>query len=201
MQLEARDPDTAAFEEMFDEHDRAVLAYALRRCANAADAEDAVAETFAIAWRRLARVPGGAEARPWLYGVCRRVLANQRRGEARRRRLFGRLIGHVPATHATATEGSGPARPAIEALGHVRDDDQELLRLVAWEGLRHAEIATVLGITANAVAIRVHRARARFELEFQRVIQEDDLKGLDRSRTSPRLKERMAGDRVRERPR
>lgn len=44
------------------------------------DAADAVAETFLVAWRRLPEVPSGEEARPWLYGVARRTLANQRLG-------------------------------------------------------------------------------------------------------------------------
>ncbi len=192
--------DAAVFEELFAEHGRAVLAYALRRCPNAADAEDAVAETFTVAWRRRTRVPPGGEARPWLYGVCRRILANQRRGEARRWRLLDRLTRHEPAIRTTAVEGSEPAGPAIEALGRLRGDDQELLRLVAWEGLRHAEIATVLGITPNAVAIRLHRARHRFEAEFSDLTQHA-LKGPDDSRTSDPLKGAMTGDHARERPR
>jgi RNA polymerase sigma-70 factor (ECF subfamily) len=51
----------------------------------------------------------------------------------------------------------------MEALSRLSDADQELLRLVAWEELDHAEIAQVLGVSVNAVAIRLHRARARFE--------------------------------------
>lgn len=196
-----REPDATAFEGIFEQHGRAVLAYALRRCPNAADAEDAVAETFTIAWRRFTRVPVGAEARPWLYGVCRRVLANQRRADGRRWRLLDRLAGRTPTTQTTAIEGVDSSGLAVEALGRLRDDDQELLRLVAWEGLHHAEIATVLGITTNAVAIRLHRARARFAVEFQRVLQEGDQKGLDSSRTSPLVKGAMTGDQARERPR
>ncbi|RPH35500.1 MAG: sigma-70 family RNA polymerase sigma factor, partial [Chloroflexi bacterium] len=53
--------------------------------------------------------------------------------------------------------------PALEALSRLSASDQELLRLVAWEELSHAEIAEVMGISVNAVAIRLHRARARFE--------------------------------------
>lgn len=193
--------DAAVFEELFAEHGRAVLAYALRRCPNAADAEDAVAETFTVAWRRRTRVPPGGEARPWLYGVCRRILANQRRGEARRWRLLDRLTRHEPTTQAAKSEVGDSAGPAIEALGRLRGDDQELLRLVAWEGLHNTEIATALGITANAVSIRLHRARARFGIEFAGVLQEHALKGPDDSRTSGPLKGAMTGDHARERPR
>ncbi len=52
------------FRRLFAEHNRQVLAYALRRCEQRADAEDVVAGTFAVAWRRFADAPdGGAPAR------------------------------------------------------------------------------------------------------------------------------------------
>lgn len=48
-----------------------------------------------------------------------------------------------------------------DALAHLGADDRELLRLWAWEELQPAEIAVTLGTTANAVSIRLHRARKR----------------------------------------
>ena len=71
---------------MYVSHFDAVLGYALRRTDRAEDAADVTAETFLVAWRRLAHVPTGTETRPWLYGVARRVLANHRRGDHRRTR-------------------------------------------------------------------------------------------------------------------
>ena len=50
-----------------------------------------MAETFLVAWRRLDDVP--ADALPWLYGVARRVLANQRRSADRGAALERRLAG------------------------------------------------------------------------------------------------------------
>src|ERR1700754_806724 len=85
------------FRQLFEAEARSVLGYALRRTEAREDAADVVAETFAVAWRRIADVPPGAQARPWLYGVARRVLANQRRGELRRRRLADRLRERLAA--------------------------------------------------------------------------------------------------------
>ena len=76
------------FEELFREHYGAVRGYALRRAAREL-AQDAVSETFLVAWRRLDDVP--ADALPWLFGVARRVLANQRRSAARSSALEQRL--------------------------------------------------------------------------------------------------------------
>ena len=161
----------ARFEAIFRDHQHAVLAYTMRRTALAADAEDAAAETFAICWRRLEAVPAD-EPLPWLYGVARRVLANQRRGRGRRERLLATLKSPDVATPLRM--GEDQDTPAIRALASLSPADQELLRLVAWEELGHADIARVLDITTNAVAIRLHRARARFARA---------LKELDNNRT------------------
>ena len=170
------DAERARFESIFERHQRAVLAYALRRARSTADAEDVAAETFLIAWRRLDDVP--AEALPWLYGVARRVLANQRRGTDRRLRLLSRLRHDQ---HGDPAAASGEPR-AISALNRLNADDQELLRLVAWEELSHAEIAAVFGISINAVAIRLHRARQRFAVAFESA-PADELKDSAPSRT------------------
>src|SRR5881392_3168443 len=65
------------FEDLYRVTYPRVLAYA-RSMASREDADDAVAETYAIAWRRQRDIPHGAEL-AWLIGVTRRVLANARR--------------------------------------------------------------------------------------------------------------------------
>jgi RNA polymerase sigma-70 factor, ECF subfamily len=72
-----------AFRDLYAAHFDAVLGFALRRVDRPEDAGDVTADTFLVAWRRLAHAPQGPELRPWLYGVARRVLANHRRGERR----------------------------------------------------------------------------------------------------------------------
>jgi RNA polymerase sigma-70 factor (ECF subfamily) len=146
--------------DLFEAHHDALLAYAGRRCASLTDAEDVVADVFLVAWRRLDSVPDGDAARLWLYGVARRTIDNQRRSLRRRLRLQSRLADTAERPSQPAPSG---AEPALEALSRLPANDQELLRLVAWEELSHAEIAAVLGISVNAVAIRLHRARANFE--------------------------------------
>ena len=75
------------FRHVYAEHFDRVLGYALRRVARPEDAADVVSETFLVAWRRLGDVPEEPRTRLWLYGVARRVLANQRRGDRRRTAL------------------------------------------------------------------------------------------------------------------
>lgn len=170
----------ARFEAIFAAHQRDILAYAMRRTVTLADAEDAASETFAVAWRRLSAIP--SEPLPWLYAVARRVLANQRRGNGRRERLAAFLrVEDVPTPLRAGEDLDGPV---FEALASLPPADQEILRLVAWEDLRNQQVAEVLEITPNAVAIRLHRARARFAAALERFSSVGhDLKDPDHSRT------------------
>ena len=149
-------------EDLYRAHARHVLAYALRRT-GAATADDVVSEVFLIVERRLADVP--ADARPWLYGVARRVLANQRRSDSRRAALqvalgvLARDSAPVPPPEFDA------GTPLLTALAALRPDDREVLMLTAWEGLGARDGATVLGCSTAAFHTRLHRARTRLQAE------------------------------------
>jgi RNA polymerase sigma-70 factor (ECF subfamily) len=144
---------------LFAEHHDAVWRYAVRRV-GAAAAEDVVAETFLVAWRRIDAVP--AHELPWLLTVARNVVSNQTRGELRRRRLTLRLTREFEAAaDEPAREPTVPAGTVAAALATLSERDQEALRLVYWEDLEPAAAARVLGCTAVAMRVRLHRARAR----------------------------------------
>jgi RNA polymerase sigma-70 factor (ECF subfamily) len=152
------------FEELYTEHYGAVSAYVHRRTDRSDGTADVIAETFTTVWRRLGDVPRGDQARPWLYGVARRVLANHRRGESRRTALAQRLRDELAAWQPPPP-GQVP-HEVREAFSRLPDADRELLTLVVWEGLGAAEIATVLGCSRMAARQRLHRARKRFAAEL-----------------------------------
>jgi RNA polymerase sigma factor (sigma-70 family) len=151
-----------AFEALFHAHARALLAYALRRVQHREDAADVVSDTMLVAWRRLEDVPDGDDARPWLFGVARNVLANARRSGDRAGRLGAklreRLDGLVIEDPAGAIETTVLVRAALDQLG---EDDRELLRLVSWDGLTPVQVAVALSVPAETVRTRLHRARSR----------------------------------------
>lgn len=136
-----------------------LLGYATRRVEQRADAADVVAEVFLIAWRRVESIPTSDEdAIRWLYGVARRVVANQRRGKLRRHALAERLRGQLAASGPQDPVGLDPVHEAFAALPEA---DREILALHAWEGLSASEAAEVLGIRSAAARKRLERARRR----------------------------------------
>lgn len=153
------------FDSLFEDHYLAVYRYCLRRL-GPVDSEDAAAEVFAVAWRRLDRVPTSATARAFLLAVAYRVVGNQYRGRRRRARLSDRLV----------TERPGPVEPdapdldtrvLYQALDSLREADRELLRLSSWDGLSNAEIASVMGVNQNVIDQRLFRARSRLRHRFE----------------------------------
>ncbi|MEU7771292.1 sigma-70 family RNA polymerase sigma factor [Micromonospora taraxaci] len=137
-----------------------IVRYGLRRLADGDAAAELAQEVFVVAWRRRVEVPD--RSLPWLYGVARRLLANQWRSRRGAPDLLpisdvelARLRG---SSGADTTVGVADLRAALATLGEI---DQEILRLVGWEELTVSEAAKVLGCTRATAAVRLHRARRR----------------------------------------
>jgi RNA polymerase sigma-70 factor (ECF subfamily) len=129
-------------------------------------ADDVLAETLLVCWRRLDHVPDNAL--PWVYGVARNCLSNIQRGDRRQVRLAARISAVDPPQEA-AHEPGGPDERVSAALAAMRPEEADLLRLWAWEQLGAGELAEVLGITPNAASIRLHRARGKFADELRKI--------------------------------
>jgi RNA polymerase sigma-70 factor (ECF subfamily) len=147
------------FEQIAAEVADPIRRYALRRT-DPDTADDVLADTLLVVWRRMDEVPPDGRL-PWCYAVAGKCLANLNRGARRQRNLVQRIVElDPPSDTVDVTELPDPE--VHRALATLRADDRELLRLSAWEDLSPAEIAIVLGLSSNAVRIRLHRARRRF---------------------------------------
>ena len=160
------DRGDARFEQAFGSHYAQVLAFAVRRVGDQATAEDIAADTFAVAWRRRSDLPD--EPLPWLYGVARRVIANQRRSQQRRGSLQARLIGEAGHSEPSRDPADilGTRSDVRAALAGIPEGSREVLRLVAWEGLDTRDGATALGCSPAAFRVRLFRAKRQFSKAF-----------------------------------
>ncbi len=161
------------FDEVYNASFSQIYAYCRRRTRSREDTEDAVADTYLVAWRRLDELEAADYPVAWLYGVARRVLANQRKSLERHE-----LVEERAATFLSPTASDDPAQRAVhrsqlgdvlEAMMALSPIDQELLVLVAFEQLSHAEIAVVLEIPIDTIKSRLYRARRRLQ---ERVVRE-----------------------------
>ncbi len=143
----------------------------LHRRTDAATADDVLGDTLLVCWRRLDDVPD--DALPWAIVVARQCLSNAQRAERRRARLIGRIIAIDPPPAAaddnpaaSTLDGTTADARLTTALARLRRDDAEILRLWAWDELTSPQVAVVLGISANAAAIRLHRSKVRLKQEL-----------------------------------
>jgi RNA polymerase sigma-70 factor (ECF subfamily) len=135
----------------------AVRRYLVRRT-DSVTADDVLSETLLVCWRRLDEMP--VEHLSWVYGVARRCLANAERARRRQAGLLARIAVLDPP-RSVVDEPVLPDGELAAALSRLRVEDVELVRLWAWEDLTPAQIAVVMGISANAASIRLHRVKQR----------------------------------------
>jgi RNA polymerase sigma-70 factor (ECF subfamily) len=143
------------FRQVYSEYLGPIRAYLARRVAFA-EVEDLTADVFAVAWRKRAKVASGEEL-PWLYTIASYVVANHRRKEKNRLDVLGLFTRPDSAPAADAfMEGDPELATAWQKLDVAK---RELLALVIIDGVGVSEAARILGLTPNAVSIRLHRAK------------------------------------------
>ena len=168
------------FDALFRQYLPDMVAYCGWRSGSQADGQDAVADVFLAAWRRLEEVPEGDGARLWLYGTARRVLSNQARAGRRRDRLLARAAqacggecgGEEALAEDAAVAQSAATSPAVAdavhlTLSRLAPADKEVLLLAEWEGLTPKQIAAVMGCPTVTARGRLFRARRRFRQAYE----------------------------------
>ena len=165
------DPRRRRFQVLFSEVYEPIQRY-VRRRVDPDLVDDIVSETMLTLWRRLDEVP--PDPLPWTYGVARRHVANHIRAGRRHLRLVRRAESEPPQVPVSAHPLDAELHTALSALGDI---DRELLHLWAWEGLEPAEIAIVLGLTPNAVSIRLHRAKKKLGENLETARKDEALSG------------------------
>lgn len=157
--------DAVRFRAIFEGTYGAVRRFVHHRGVLDGQADDIVAETFLVAWRRLHDVPTD-DPLPWLLAVARNVWLNQRRSNRRYDALVVRLPRPEPFPAPAEPPEAGAVDDIRRALAALSDDDQEILRLIAWDDLTPAQASQVIGCSSATFRVRLHRARQRLAAEL-----------------------------------
>lgn len=159
------------FDALYRAHADAIHSYCLRRL-GAREAFDAAADVFVVVWQKIDTCPAGDEAKLWIYGIARNVVANRRRKATRWRTLVERT-----AHHATEAAVQGPEPVVVRrseyeqleaALNRLPDKYREVLILSEWDGLDRESIAALDGVTRNAIDKRISRAYEKLARQLNR---------------------------------
>lgn len=161
------------FSLWYHSHRETVYRYVRFRVATREAAEDVTSEVFMKALRSLSRYDARrASPRTWLLRIARNAVTDYLRALRRRGSLHVSL-DRVP--DLVAHEESAEVRlvreervqTVLNASSALRSADKEILSLRYGAGLANGEIAETMGISANAVAVRLHRALARLRNQLE----------------------------------
>lgn len=179
-----RGGDEGALGELFDRYADDVYAFAFRRTASWATAEDVVQATFLSTWRRFQRNPPGPltgpSARAWLLVVAGNECRSLFRKTWRFRKMLERLPDPAPendhaAEVARRLDDERQMSAVRQALAKLPRHERETLELVVWSGLTLAETADALGVPVGTVKARLHRTRRRFPDLLSRIALSEEL--------------------------
>ncbi|TNU77361.1 sigma-70 family RNA polymerase sigma factor [Miniimonas arenae] len=149
----------------FEQFARSVSAELLRFIASrlgAQAAEDVLAETLLVLWRRWADVPDGVEARRrWVYGIAKNMVRRHEHEQALSRNRLAVLTSERPAPGAPADTLVVATLWAEDLVESLPGDEQQVVRLVAIDGLSMSEVSDRLGVSPSAIGSRLYRARRR----------------------------------------
>ncbi len=173
MQVQQTEPDSAGaparqqderFAALHRELYPRIYAYVMRRTMDTTAADEIAAETLEVRWRR--REEPIEDETAWVLGVARRLLANRHRAERRSSQLDERLADEWMAESPDHASAIAERSELLAALSGLSESDREVLILLAWDGLDRTQVARVLGCSRAALAVRLHRARRRFEAQL-----------------------------------
>jgi RNA polymerase sigma factor (sigma-70 family) len=150
--------DEAAFEVVFERHGAGILSFCRHMLGSQEEAEDAVQQTFASAYRDLLRDDGRElRLKPWLYTIAR----NRCLSMLRARREQVQLDRDVAtAGLAEQVEQRAELRELLGDIGRLPAEQRAALLLAEVADLSHAEIGGVLDCEAGRVKALVFRARS-----------------------------------------
>lgn len=166
------------FESWYHDHREVVYRYVRYKVSSRATAEDVTSEVFMKALRSIDRYdPSRAAPRTWLLRIARNAVTDYLRSLKRKGSLhvsldrIPDLVSDLPSQEERLLKEER-LQKLLNANRTLREADQEILSLRYGAGLSNGEIADQLGISNNAVAVRIHRALKRLQEAVEELSEE-----------------------------
>ena len=169
--LEPADGDTAPaqkleqrFGVLLKEHQNHLYRFVLRNIGNPSDAEDIAQQAFVEAYKSMASFRGESKMSTWLYGIAMNLVRNYLNRAPHRVREYesDEVLEGLPSS-ADGPEAQAERAELMqllsEQIAELAPELQQILMLVAIDGLSYDEAALMLEIPVGTVRSRLFRAR------------------------------------------
>jgi RNA polymerase sigma factor (sigma-70 family) len=161
--------DLAAMRTLYDRHAPWLAARLTRRCNSPDAVDDVLQDTFVALWQGAERWRGDGEVAAWLWGIAVHRLVSRLRG---RREALVLPLEDVAAARPVEPSAEELVLLGVEygdlgtALRRLSPEMRAVVQATVLDGLSTRQAARLLGIPANTVKTRLHRAKAHLRNEL-----------------------------------
>ncbi len=149
-----REGDQEAMKTLYGLHAPRLFTLAMRLTGNQADAEEIVQDCFIRAWRKMGSFRGEASIGTWLY----RITLNLSRDQLKKRK---NTTSEVEIAYTPTLPDAFAQKNLEKALGKLSEGYREVLVMHDVMGMKHPQIAQVLGVAVGTSKSQLHKARAQ----------------------------------------
>lgn len=173
--------DQAAFQDLVERHQHAVVGTVAKMLGGGNDAEDIAQQVFLRLWKSAARYQPTAKFTTYLFTITRNLVFNETRKRQRRKEHsldeqeddWHRQLPESPESQPDAQALQGELREAIDqAIGALPEKQRLAVVLRRYELMPYEEIAEVLGLSVSAVKSQLFRARTTLRESLQRFMED-----------------------------
>ncbi len=162
-----RNGEVDAFAQIVEFYQAPIIRYLYRMTGDYSMAQDLAQETFVNAYKGILKNDSDLSFRAWLY----RIATNNARQYHRRNQLlsfipFAHFSGDSTLSHKTSSDDIEQEVVVQDILLRIPYDQQQCMILHFIEGLKYREIGEILGLSEDAVRMRVARGREAFRREY-----------------------------------
>jgi len=171
----AREGDTAAFDELVVKYTPKLYGLVYHMTSNHDDTNDILQDVFAKAYRALKRFKGKSAFYTWIYSIATNMTLNFLK-KRNRRRAYSLddvdLAIERDEDFIEATSKSDPVREANiselqerlnMAMQQLSDDHRAVVTMFDIQGMPHAEIAKIIGVSEGTVRSRLFYAHRQLQ--------------------------------------
>lgn len=170
----AGDASRLEFAVVYRENVGPVTAFFARRCREPQEVADLASQTFVEAIRSAHTFEGRGTPRAWLFAIARTVYARHCADRVASSEMIDQLGGQLVLAHdeledlAARIDAQHDGRELLARAQALSQVERDVFELVDLTGLTPKEAARVLGVSPNAVRVRLFRAHSRLRKEMQR---------------------------------
>jgi RNA polymerase sigma factor (sigma-70 family) len=181
----AKSGDTVAFDELVVKHSPRLYGLVYHMTSNHEDTNDLLQDIFSKAYRSLKRFRGKSTFYTWIYSIAVNMTLNFLKKRNRKRAMSlddvdSNIENDKDFIEATSGTGTNPVREANihelqerlnTAMMELSEDHRAVVTMYDIQGMPHAEISKILGVSEGTVRSRLfyaHRQLQNYLEEFRR---------------------------------